>query len=71
MLAAVRVPRLLCNPVKLILVNISINAQLIKQRLSIETQAGKHADSTFPAFGFQALTSGILIALFPETTQPE
>lgn len=55
MLAAVTVPRLLCNPVKLILVNISINAQLIKQRLSIQTQAGKPADSTF---------SGIRLSIF-------
>ncbi len=44
-LAAVAVPQPICNPVKLIPVNIAINARLIKQRLSIRIQAQKRNSS--------------------------
>jgi hypothetical protein len=71
MLAAVTVPHLICNPVKLIPVNITINARLIKQLLSIQMQAVSVTVQRFRVFSFQSFNPGIFIAVFPETTQTD
>jgi len=71
MLAAVTVPPLICNPVKLIPVNITINARLIKQLLSIQMQAVSVTVQRFRVFDFQSFNPGIFIAVFPETTQTD
>ena len=63
MLAAITVPHLNCNPVKLIPVNITINPQLIKQRFSYRFRPKSVTVQRFPAFDHRYLDSGIFIAL--------